>query len=446
MAWRGNVPSSLVVPPTVRYEFVGQRPPGLMAKDVILYLLGQFSSGFQMFFTPKRFAVSGMSCIRPRAPQYARLMHVLGRLNQIRANGGWPGVPAGGAGALICFLTVEKARSSRGTLGGADHTAADSLPPGTSSRLIPVRAAGRFGRNIRPHLERTALNVDFGKSRTSASLSLNSITPSRPSDLALAFAIASICGEMSVATTLPLGLTRLAAVIAGSPIPVAMSRTLSPGLISASSTILSLTLCAPCSKVDHQACQPAATPEPTEAATPEVVEEPTEVVEEPTEAVEEPTEAVEEPTEAVEEPTEAVVEPSEVIFYSTQFNIVEEAAKFRDILAEGGFDGARLRLIIERGARAMGVDIAQVVDICPCRIERHAHGSRSAFAVLLRRGHMERVGSGAVACELGQDIRATRPCLRLGFQHQHRGAFAHHQSIAVPVEGLRCHRIITVTP
>jgi 3-isopropylmalate/(R)-2-methylmalate dehydratase large subunit len=32
---------ALVVPPTVRYEFVGQRPAGLMAKDVILHLLAQ---------------------------------------------------------------------------------------------------------------------------------------------------------------------------------------------------------------------------------------------------------------------------------------------------------------------------------------------------------------------------------------------------------------------
>jgi hypothetical protein len=65
--------------------------------------------------------------------------------------------------------------------------------------------------------------------------------PSKPSDLALVFAIASICGEMSVATTLPLGITFFAAVTAGSPIPVAISKTLSPDLISANSTILSLT-------------------------------------------------------------------------------------------------------------------------------------------------------------------------------------------------------------
>src|SRR3954452_11392026 len=32
---------ALVVPPTVRYEFVGKRPAGLMAKDVILHLLAQ---------------------------------------------------------------------------------------------------------------------------------------------------------------------------------------------------------------------------------------------------------------------------------------------------------------------------------------------------------------------------------------------------------------------
>jgi len=88
------------------------------------------------------------------------------------------------------------------------------------------------------------------------------------------------------------------------------------------------------------ACQTAATETPTQppAAEPtEVMEEPTEVMEEPTEVLEEPTEAMEEPTPMAEE-TQAVPVTGEVIFFSTQFNIVEEAAKFRTILQEGGFD------------------------------------------------------------------------------------------------------------
>jgi hypothetical protein len=55
----------------------------------------------------------------------------------------------------------------------------------------------------------------------------------------------SICNDISVANTLPLLPTYFAAVMAGSPIPVAMSRTLEPGLISASSINRLLTFSVP---------------------------------------------------------------------------------------------------------------------------------------------------------------------------------------------------------
>lgn len=71
------------------------------------------------------------------------------------------------------------------------------------------------------------------------------------------------------------------------------------------------------------ACQPATdtpTPAPAEPTQPPAEESPT---------------AVEEATEEV---TETAEPTGDVIFYSTQFNIVEEAAKFRAILQEGGYD------------------------------------------------------------------------------------------------------------
>jgi len=86
------------------------------------------------------------------------------------------------------------------------------------------------------------------------------------------------------------------------------------------------------------ACGPAETAAPA-------TEEPTEVMTEaPTEApaeepLETPTEAA---TEAATEAPEATITPTlgppagDVSFFSTQFNIVEEAAKFRAILSEGG--------------------------------------------------------------------------------------------------------------
>src|SRR5919107_816689 len=105
-----------------------------------------------------------------------------------------PGVPGGGRGAFICFLTVLKAKSINGTFDGVDHTAAESLPFVTSRCLIFTKAEGRVGKNIRPNLERTASNfaVWSGKSTFSPSLSLNSIIPHKPRDLALDLAIASI--------------------------------------------------------------------------------------------------------------------------------------------------------------------------------------------------------------------------------------------------------------
>jgi multiple sugar transport system substrate-binding protein len=72
------------------------------------------------------------------------------------------------------------------------------------------------------------------------------------------------------------------------------------------------------------ACQPAATDTPTPA--------PAEPTQPP--AQETPTAA----EEATEEVTETAEPTGDVIFYSTQFNIVEEAEKFRAILQEGGYD------------------------------------------------------------------------------------------------------------
>src|SRR5215212_7485047 len=105
-----------------------------------------------------------------------------------------PGVPGGGAGAFTCFRTEAKAKSINGTFEGVDHTAAESLQFVISRCLIFTKAEGRLVKNIRPNLERTASNfaVWSSKSNFSPSLSLNSIIPSKPSDAALVFAIASI--------------------------------------------------------------------------------------------------------------------------------------------------------------------------------------------------------------------------------------------------------------
>lgn len=87
------------------------------------------------------------------------------------------------------------------------------------------------------------------------------------------------------------------------------------------------------------ACQPAETPAtpaaPAETTVPVEPAEPTAV---PTEAAE-PTEPPMDATETA--PAADTPEPApsgDVVFFSTQFNIVEEAARFREILGEQGYD------------------------------------------------------------------------------------------------------------
>ena len=85
------------------------------------------------------------------------------------------------------------------------------------------------------------------------------------------------------------------------------------------------------------ACGPQQTEAPaTQAPTDVVTEEPTEAATE--EATEAPTEAATEPPATAEATVTATLGPptGDVSFFSTQFNTVEEAAKFRAILAEGG--------------------------------------------------------------------------------------------------------------
>jgi len=110
------------------------------------------------------------------------------------------------------------------------------------------------------HLQRIASNSWFvPSSRFSASFCLKSIISCNPRDLALTSAIANISVDISVAVTCPCLPTIFVALIAGSPIPVAISYTRCPGLIAGSSIKLSLTYCAPFSKVFHHFCHALAT-------------------------------------------------------------------------------------------------------------------------------------------------------------------------------------------
>ena len=125
-------------------------------------------------------------------------------------------------------------------------------------RLIAASVFDGLGSDVMPQRQSTTSKLPSGKSIRSASTSRNSTLLS-PSEVARSRAKSSIRGETSVATTRPAGPARLAASRAGSPIPVATSRTRWPGRTSARSSIRSLTHCAPFSIVRHHFRQPAAT-------------------------------------------------------------------------------------------------------------------------------------------------------------------------------------------
>jgi hypothetical protein len=120
-----------------------------------------------------------------------------------------------------------------------------------------VKAAGGFGKNIKPHRLSTALNDEEGKSIVSAPPSPNCTIFCSSREAALSLPIDNISGDISVAKTRPLPPTLFAPVKAVSHIPVVISRTLSLGLTCASSANLLLTFWVPFSKVLHHFYHPS---------------------------------------------------------------------------------------------------------------------------------------------------------------------------------------------
>ena len=106
---------------------------------------------------------------------------------------------------------------------GTPQTDAHTRPPGFATRANSRAASGMSGKNMKPNRAVTASNEASAKGRAPAS----HCRASRlwiPWRAAFSFATSSIFPERSVITTLPAG-HRLAALIAGSPVPEAMSST-----------------------------------------------------------------------------------------------------------------------------------------------------------------------------------------------------------------------------
>ena len=131
-------------------------------------------------------------------------------------------------------------RVKNGTRSASAQTAATTRPPSTMAPREFARAATGESKYISPQRTRVELkHVAGGPSGDAASITRNSRFV-RPSQAALSLAIESMLAEMSTLSTDPLGPTRRAAEMAGSPRPVARSSTRIPGPTPAKRSIRSL--------------------------------------------------------------------------------------------------------------------------------------------------------------------------------------------------------------
>ncbi len=104
------------------------------------------------------------------------------------------------------------------------------------------------------------------------------------------------------------------------------------------------------------------------------------------------------------------------------------------MVAEHALDRRRLDLVVEVGAGAVRVDVADLLGRDAAVPQRHAHRARRTVGVLVRRGDVVGIVGRAVAEHLAQDRRAAALGVFVLLEHQGGSAFAHHEAVAVAVE------------
>ena len=107
------------------------------------------------------------------------------------------------------------------------------------------------------------------------------------------------------------------------------------------------------------------------------------------------------------------------------------------LLPEDRLDGDRFAFVVQRGGRAVRVDVTDVACAESRVFQGEAHGQGRARAVLGGRGDMVRVVRDAVAAELAQDVRAARLGVFERFQDQDAPALRHQESVTLFVERTR---------
>src|ERR1700704_2822420 len=104
------------------------------------------------------------------------------------------------------------------------------------------------------------------------------------------------------------------------------------------------------------------------------------------------------------------------------------------MLAEAEFECSGLMPVVLLGARSMSIDVIDLVRAQLRLIQRDCYCCRHLSAVRPEPGHMERIAARPEASDLRVDGRVTFPRLLQFFEHEYRGSFAQHESVARGVE------------
>ena len=107
------------------------------------------------------------------------------------------------------------------------------------------------------------------------------------------------------------------------------------------------------------------------------------------------------------------------------------------VITEHLLERERFRRIVERCRAAVGVDVLDISRRDVAVGERALHRSRGLRSVRPRGGHVMRVIRVSISYELGVDMGASGARALQFLEHEDGAALAHHEAIAVAVEGSR---------
>ena len=106
----------------------------------------------------------------------------------------------------------------------------------------------------------------------------------------------------------------------------------------------------------------------------------------------------------------------------------------RNLLTDRQLDHARLARVAERGRRAVGVDVVDLLRIDAGVRKRVLHRAGRMFAGRVRLGDVRRVGGEPVADELCVDLRAARLGVVEPLEHQHASCLGQDKAVPIAIK------------